>query len=99
MDCRLLKTENFSVDESPLTGESHPVKKRADEAYKDRQVPLAERKNMVYGGCYVTAGNATALVVAVGDNTEIGQIAQIAQRSKNSASRRFNTSSISSANL
>lgn len=76
VDCRLLKTENFSVDESPLTGESHPVKKRADEAYKDRHVPLAERKNMVYGGCYVTAGNATALVVAVGDNTEIGQIAK-----------------------
>ncbi len=76
VDCRLLDSENFAVDESPLTGESHPVRKKANEVYKDRAVPLAERKNMVYGGCYVTAGNATAVVVAVGDNTEIGQIAK-----------------------
>ncbi len=76
VDCRLINAENFSVDESPLTGESHPVRKKADEAYKDRAVPLAERKNMVYGGCYVTAGTAVALVVAVGDFTEIGQIAK-----------------------
>ena len=76
VDCRLLTSENFSVDESPLTGESHPVRKKANDVYKDRQVPLAERKNMVYGGCYVTAGNASAVVVAVGDNTEIGQIAK-----------------------
>lgn len=76
VDCRLITSENFSVDESPLTGESHPVRKNADEAYKDKPVPLAERKNMVYGGCYVTAGNASAVVVAVGDNTELGQIAK-----------------------
>ncbi|MCI8413400.1 MAG: calcium-translocating P-type ATPase, PMCA-type [Clostridia bacterium] len=76
VDCRLLTSENFSVDESPLTGESHPVRKKANEVYKDRPVPLAERKNMVYGGCYVTAGNASAVVVAVGDSTEIGQIAK-----------------------
>lgn len=76
VDCRLITAEGFSVDESPLTGESHPVRKKADEAYKDRAVPLAERKNMVYGGCYVTAGSAAAVVVAVGDNTEIGQIAK-----------------------
>lgn len=76
VDCRLLQCENFTVDESPLTGESHPVRKNADEVYKDKQVPLAERKNMVYGGCYVTSGNASAVVVAVGDGTEIGQIAK-----------------------
>lgn len=82
VDCRLLTSEHFSVDESPLTGESHPVRKKADEVYKDRAVPLAERKNMVYGGCYVTAGNATAAVVAVGDKTEIGQIAGTLRESK-----------------
>ncbi len=76
VDCRLLTAEGFSVDESPLTGESHPVRKNAAEVYKDRAVPLAERKNMVYGGCYVTAGNASAVVSAVGDGTEIGQIAK-----------------------
>ncbi|MDE6398220.1 MAG: calcium-translocating P-type ATPase, PMCA-type, partial [Clostridiales bacterium] len=82
VDCRLLSCENFSVDESPLTGESHPVRKKANDVYKDRQVPLAERKNMVYGGCYVTAGNATAVVVAVGDRTEIGQIARSLSETK-----------------
>ena len=82
VDCRLLKSENFSVDESPLTGESHPVRKNADDVYKDKPVPLAERKNMVFGGCYVTAGNAVAVVAAVGDATEIGKIAQSLRETK-----------------
>ncbi|MDE7395062.1 MAG: calcium-translocating P-type ATPase, PMCA-type [Clostridiales bacterium] len=74
VDCRLIKSAEFSVDESPLTGESHPVRKNASAACKEK-TPLAERKNMVYGGCYVTEGSAVALVTAVGDATEIGKIA------------------------
>ena len=75
VDCRLLSTTEFDADESPLTGESNPVKKDAFVVCKQK-TPLAERKNMVYGGCYVTEGSATALVTAVGDGTEIGKIAK-----------------------
>ena len=74
VDCRLLSTAEFSVDEAALTGESNPVKKDARAVCKEK-TPLAERKNMVYGGCFVTEGSATALVTAVGDSTEIGKIA------------------------
>lgn len=75
VDCRLIKTLSFSADESPLTGESNAVKKDAGAVYADN-TPLAERKNMVYGGCFVTNGSADAIVIAVGDFTEIGKIAK-----------------------
>ena len=40
------------------------------------KTPLAERKNMVYGGCYACSGRAVAIVTSVGDGTEIGKIAK-----------------------
>lgn len=73
-DMRILSCDELSVDESPLTGESNPVKKSA--AALEFLTPLAERKNMLYGGCFVTAGSAKAVVVEVGDGTEIGKVAQ-----------------------
>ncbi|MCL2797854.1 MAG: HAD-IC family P-type ATPase, partial [Firmicutes bacterium] len=76
-DCRVLKTDEFEVDESPLTGESYPVQKDAARVFsRGAFPPLAERVNMAYAGCFVTAGSALALVTAVGDKTEIGGIAQ-----------------------
>ncbi|MDR2201394.1 MAG: calcium-translocating P-type ATPase, PMCA-type [Clostridiales bacterium] len=75
-DCRLCESTDFEVDESPLTGESVPVKKDARIIINDAAAPLAERKNMVYGGCFVTGGAATGIVTAVGDATEIGGIAK-----------------------
>ncbi len=76
VDCRLIKTSALEVDESPLTGESVPVKKNADFVFEGVKLPLAERKNMVYGGCYVAAGSCEAIVTGVGDSTEIGSIAK-----------------------
>lgn len=76
VDCRLIKSSNFSTDESPLTGESSPVKKDHTAVFHSKIVPLAERKNMVYGGCFVTGGNAEAVVTSVGDSTELGKIAR-----------------------
>ncbi len=73
-DGRLLESNTLSVDESALTGESKASEKIAD-AVLPVNTPLAERKNLVYSGTFVTEGNAKMLVTAVGDDTEIGKIA------------------------
>lgn len=73
-DGRLVESQDLLVDESALTGESIPCKKDAL-AICPKGVPLAERKNCVYSGTFVTNGNAKMLVVAIGDKTEMGSIA------------------------
>ena len=65
----------FPLDESALTGESLPVKKDA-EFVCQKSTPVAERANMLYSGCFVSAGNGQMLVTGVGNDTEFGQIAQ-----------------------
>ncbi len=74
-DCRLLDSVSLTADESSLTGESKPVKKDAAVIFDKEDIPLAERYNMLYCGCYITEGSCAAVVTAVGDNTELGKIA------------------------
>ena len=74
-DGRLLLSNDLAVDESALTGESLPVKKDAG-IVCTAETPVAERSNMLYSGCFVSAGNGQMLVTGVGNNTEFGQIAQ-----------------------
>ncbi len=74
-DVRILESASMQVDESSLTGESFAVKKIADECYPVN-TPLADRHNMAYKGCTVTAGRGSGVVVAIGKETEIGKIAQ-----------------------
>ena len=75
-DLRLIETHQLKVDESSLTGESHAIEKDAE--YKcEKNVALGERKNMAYKGTVVTCGRALGVVIAVGDDTEIGKIAQV----------------------
>ncbi len=72
-DARLIETDDLTVDESALTGESIPVVKRAN-VVLGRETPLGSRINMVYRGATVTGGGGRALVVATGAATEVGQI-------------------------
>jgi len=72
-DARLLSCADLRVDEAPLTGESMPVDKSADQTVA-RDAPLAERPMMVYAGTSVLVGAASALVVDTGAQTEIGRI-------------------------
>jgi potassium/sodium efflux P-type ATPase len=71
-DLYLVRTRNFAVDESALTGESLPVEKQPVPVAGD--APLAERSNMAYSGTLVTTGTATGIVVATATATEIGRI-------------------------
>ncbi len=72
-DARLLNSSRLTVDESALTGESMPVGKHWD-FIAPEDIPLADRKNMLYKGTIVTGGSAQALVAATGQHTEIGLI-------------------------
>ncbi|PMB36764.1 ATPase [Fischerella thermalis CCMEE 5319] len=75
-DARLLEAENLSVDESALTGESIPVTKSTT-PLQGEDIPLADRKNMVYKGTLVTGGQGLAVVVATAKFTEMGKIQQL----------------------
>ena len=74
-DGRLIESAGLQVDESSLTGESEAVKKDAAFVCADGETPLAERKNMVYSGTFVTGGSGRMVITAVGDETEFGIIA------------------------
>jgi len=80
-DARLIEAVSFSVDEASLTGESEPSKKTTD-VIKGDNIPLGDRKNMIYSGCLVANGNATAVVTSTGMNTEMGKIADFLQTTK-----------------
>ena len=73
-DGRIIESNSLTVDESALTGESHASEKDGSEIL-NISAPLAERKNMVYSGTFVTGGSGMMVVTAVGDRTEIGKIA------------------------
>lgn len=74
-DGRLLECASLKCAESALTGESLPVEK--DLADIDGDVPLGDRKNMVFSGCFVTYGRARFLVTSTGMHTEMGRIAAL----------------------
>jgi cation-transporting P-type ATPase F len=75
-DLRLVASRDLQVTEAALTGESLPVEKVASMQIEHDAV-LAERRNMAYASTLVTYGIGTGIVVATGDNSEIGRISQL----------------------
>lgn len=75
-DARLLHSVSLKSEESTITGESVPSEKEADDSV-DEKAPLGDRSNMVFSGCSVTYGTASAVVTATGTNTEMGKIAHL----------------------
>ncbi|MDR1914392.1 MAG: calcium-translocating P-type ATPase, PMCA-type [Clostridiales bacterium] len=75
-DARILHSVNLKAEESALTGESLPVSKRS-EIISTEDVPIGDRRNMLFSGCGITYGRGSALVTATGMDTEVGKIADM----------------------
>ena len=91
-DIRLTEAVNLKIQESSLTGESVPVDKTSATMSGD-DIPLGDRKNMVFSSGMVTYGRGRGVVVATGMNTQVGRIADMLQHAGDTEtpmSRRLN---------
>jgi Ca2+-transporting ATPase len=78
-DARLIESVNLRVQEAALTGESESVEKNTA-AIPESNLPLGDRRNMVYLGTAATYGRGTAVVVETAMRTELGKIAGLIQQ-------------------
>jgi Ca2+-transporting ATPase len=76
-DARLMETFNLKVNESSLTGESSPVNKNVGAV--SGEVPINDRRNMVFTGTVIVYGRGKAVATSTGMNTEFGKIARMVQ--------------------
>ena len=83
-DARIIESASMKIEEAALTGESVPVTKHADvlTAEANGEVPLGDRKNMVYMGSTVAYGRGRAVVTGTGMETEMGKIADALTNAK-----------------
>ncbi len=72
-DLRIIEQKNLKVEEAFLTGESFPVEKFEHEIESDN-LPVHDRKNIVFSGSTIVYGRGKGVVFATGVNTEIGKI-------------------------
>ncbi|RCX20937.1 Ca2+-transporting ATPase [Anaerobacterium chartisolvens] len=77
-DAILIEANNLQVDESLLTGESHPVEKSLQE-YGKEGGSTDKKLNKVFMGTIVINGRARAVVHSTGMLTEMGRIADMIQ--------------------
>lgn len=87
-DARIIECASLKVEEAALTGESVPVNKIVEAIAiqeGEKEVPLGDRKNMVYMGSTVVYGRGIAIVVATGMDTEMGKIADALQKAEEKA--------------
>lgn len=79
-DVRIIKSNHLKVDQSALTGESNPVSKHSDPT--DSSGNILSCDNMAFMGTNVVGGSAVAVVVAVGDDTVFGGMAESLSKKK-----------------
>ncbi len=78
-DCRLVEAFDVKVDNATLTGESLPQTRVADADSSSSDDDPAQRRNVVFAGTSLAAGQAVGVVVATGMRTEFGRIAHLTQ--------------------
>ncbi len=74
-DARLINANSLRVNESQLTGESTPVSKQTEELTDGKEV--YEQSNILFQGSFIVGGEATAVIIATGNDTEFGQLATL----------------------
>jgi len=71
-DCRIIESNQLSVNESSLTGESYPVEKKPGEA--DESSPTSSKDNCLWKGTDIVSGTAKAIAINLGKDTLLGQM-------------------------
>ena len=85
-DARIIECASLKVEEAALTGESVPVIKQSEVLSKEKDdIPLGDRKNMLYMGSVVVYGRAKAVVCGCGMDTEMGKIADALTQAEDGA--------------
>jgi len=86
-DGRIIESASLKIEEAALTGESVPVNKMIDvlNLGGEKDVPLGDRKNMMYMGSTVVYGRGRAVITGTGMNTEMGKIANALAQAKDEA--------------
>lgn len=79
-DARLIQGSNVRIDEALLTGESEPITKTVDPLQGEKQI--YEQSNLLFQGSFVISGEATAIVIRTGNNTEFGRLAALTKQSE-----------------
>jgi Mg2+-importing ATPase len=73
-DCLVQESKDLFVDEATLTGETYPVEKSV--GVLSAETPLGQRTNSLWMGTHVVSGNAKALVIRTGKDTEFGKVSE-----------------------
>ena len=83
-DGRIIASNSMKIEEAALTGESVPVTKHDQtlELGEQKDIPLGDRKNMIYMGSTVVYGRGRAVITGTGMNTEMGKIADALTRAQ-----------------
>jgi Ca2+-transporting ATPase len=84
-DARIVSSASLEVQEAALTGESAPIAKDST-TLGDQEQPLGDRTNLVFQNTQVTRGSAELVVVATGQSTQMGQIANMVTATKRTKS-------------
>jgi len=84
-DARIVECASMKVEEAALTGESVPVLKTSEVLPSGEDIPLGDRKNMVFMGSTVVYGRGVAVVCGAGMQTEMGKIATALSQAEDEA--------------
>jgi magnesium-transporting ATPase (P-type) len=74
-DLRLISCHGLHIEEAILTGESVPVEKQSEPVTES--AALGDQTCMAFSGTLVTSGQGRGVIVATGENTEIGRISDL----------------------